>query len=319
MNLGNSSQAENGIPRGGEDDDPRLPDLAWIRQAKAEKKLLVEIENRVRRRTRRRWAVVAGAATAALVVAGVSWNLQRSHRTVVSPATQVVTRVWSPTTQTLPDGSVVEMRDGARVDVRFDDALRRVILEAGEAHFVVAKSAKPFVVEAGGVAVKAVGTEFSVQLDTSRVEVLVTAGQVRLERTTVVSADTFLENGQSRAEPVDAPLLGAGDHGLVTANSPAPQITVVSEEQITQRLAWRNPMLEFLGTPLAEVIALMNQHAVGKSKVRFELANPGLGELRLSGFLRSDNSEGLIRLLEENFGIESTRSGSTITLRKAER
>src|SRR5687768_17594878 len=128
MNFDKPPQADNEAPGGEGIEDPRLPDLIWIRQANAEKELLIEIENRVRRRARRRRAAVAGTVTA-LMVAGVSWSLLRSHRAGVRPAEQVVTKVWSPTTRALPDGSVVEMRDGARVEVRFDDALRRVILE----------------------------------------------------------------------------------------------------------------------------------------------------------------------------------------------
>ena len=59
----------------------------------------------------------------------------------------------------LDDGTVVELNGGAEIEVQFTAAERRLRLVRGEAHFQVAKNPlRPFVVEAGGVAVRAVGT-----------------------------------------------------------------------------------------------------------------------------------------------------------------
>jgi transmembrane sensor len=65
-----------------------------------------------------------------------------------------------------------------------------VVLERGEAHFQVAKNpARPFVVVARGVEIRAVGTAFSVGLESTRVEVLVTEGQVAVETASGICRD----------------------------------------------------------------------------------------------------------------------------------
>jgi transmembrane sensor len=312
------SPEENEGPVGGAVDDPRLPDLIWVRRTNAENELLLEVEKRVRRRARRRWRAVAGTLTV-LMVAGASWSLLHREAGEGASALKTVTRVTSPTKQMLPDGSLIELRDGAQVEVRYDETLRRVILEKGEAHFIVAKNLKPFVVETGGVTVKAVGTAFSVQRDAARVEVLVTEGKVQFERQSAPGAslaDAPPPHRQAPAELIEIPVLAAGQRGVYRSGVATAEISEVSEKYVAQQLSWRKPMLEFFHTPLAEVIALMNQHAVGVNKVHFVLASPELGETRLSGFLRSDNSEGLVELLEKDFGIRSERSGETIRLRK---
>ena len=65
---------------------------------------------------------------------------------------------------TLPDGSVLSLSGRTEVLVRFSAAQRAVQLHYGAAHFQVAKdSARPFVVTADQLQVRAVGTAFSVR------------------------------------------------------------------------------------------------------------------------------------------------------------
>ncbi|MBC7366877.1 MAG: FecR domain-containing protein, partial [Undibacterium sp.] len=78
----------------------------------------------------------------------------------------------------LADGSVLELNGDTRLRVSLAPHERRVELVAGEAHFTVAHDrTRPFIVSAGGVAVRAVGTAFNVRLATTAVEVLVTEGK----------------------------------------------------------------------------------------------------------------------------------------------
>jgi transmembrane sensor len=80
----------------------------------------------------------------------------------------------------LPDGSLVELKEGSRIAVDFSAEQRQVRL-VGEAHFQVARdAARPFVVNAQGVMVRAVGTAFSVRVDSDEVQVLVTHGSVHV-------------------------------------------------------------------------------------------------------------------------------------------
>src|SRR5260370_1274200 len=67
-------------------------------------------------------------------------------------------------------------------DFRLGDRRGGVRLTRGEAHLAVAKdSSRPFIVTAGGVSVRAVGTAFNVRRVEQRVEVFVTEGKVRID------------------------------------------------------------------------------------------------------------------------------------------
>ncbi len=79
----------------------------------------------------------------------------------------------------LDDGSIVKLNKGAQAIVSFTSERRRIDLIRGEAHFNIAKdAARPFVVNANGVVVQAVGTMFNVLLDDRSVGVTVTEGRV---------------------------------------------------------------------------------------------------------------------------------------------
>jgi transmembrane sensor len=228
-----------------------------------------------------------------------------------APTANVV--IVRPESRTLADGSVVDLNAGAEIDVDFTGAWRRVTLRKGEAHFRVAKDAqRPFVVAVGTVEVRAVGTAFSVELGQQAIEVLVTEGVVVLNRP---AHDSTL---QSSATPTAAaPTFIAGKMIVVPLAlpgnaAPAQQVTTLSKTDIEQHLAWRVPRLEFAGTPLAQALPMFNQHG----RVQLSLADPALGQLQLSGVLRADDTETLLRLLEGEFGLIAESSGGEILIRR---
>lgn len=299
-----------------------FPALSWMRRAGAEDELLVEVARQVRRRQRRRLAFLS-SALAVLLIVGAVWRpgLRTNHEQAFPAAGTTV--VSAPERQVLPDGSVVELKDGAQIEVDYRGPFRRIGLRQGEAHFEVVKDARPFVVEAAGVTVGAVGTAFSVQLGAEQIEVVVTEGRVRIAPTSRLAAERD-SGGTAPAiagAPVSpsagnaAPTLGAGYRAIIDRAESAPRIEAMSEAEVADRLAWRIPHLEFSRTPLSEVIALMNRHA-GHHPVRFVIADSELNAVRLSGFLRADNRDGLVSLLKNNFGITAERTADTLTLRR---
>ena len=101
----------------------------------------------------------------------------------------------------------------------------------------------------------------------------------------------------------------------LTSATPAPlatQVTTLDARAVAERLAWRVPRLEFSGTPLAQAIPLFNRHA----GVRLVLDDAALGTLELSGVVRADNTDSLLRLLEGEFGITAEKRGEDVLLRK---
>jgi transmembrane sensor len=264
------------------------------------------------RQRRRRWRVTLGAVTtlaAAACVAGAFFFAPTNSRSPAAPAATLAAGILSkPETRVLPDGSVVELNQGAAIAVEFSAARRGIRLLRGEAHFAVVKDpARPFVVSAGAIAVRAVGTAFAVKLDPLAVDVLVTEGRVAIEHPVAapVSADS---------EPVTA---GKGERVSVpvtTTASAALQPQPVSSAEIDRLLAWRGPRLELSGTSVAEAVALLNR----ENTARIAIEDSEVGAMRMSGVFRADNAEGFVRLLESHYGVVVERRGpGEMILRKA--
>ena len=267
----------------------------------------LELRRGIRLR-RRRVALGALAACAIAAVFALRSPIPSPDTVHLSPPRSGAV-VVTPQTQILPDGSTVELKSGAQLEVAFTSAARRVVLRSGEAHFSVRKdSSRPFVVAAGAVEVRAVGTAFSVDLANHSVAVLVTQGRVAVatpasEDPAGIARDRtgFLDAGQRTVVALDRD----------TAAVPL-RIATVTPTETADRLAWRVRRLEFSGTPLAEVISMFNQQA----GTRFAL-DPALGGLRLSGALRADDREALELLLRGEFGIAAEpQPDGTISLRR---
>ncbi len=303
--------------------DSELPALRWLHRSGAEDELLTELGRRLHLRRRRRLAATASLAAVA-IVASVWWQGGVPRAGEVSSSASSAAKVALPERRLLPDGSAVELKEGAQIDVDYGGSFRRVVLRKGEAHFEVVKDPRGFVVEAAGVSVRAVGTAFSVQLGSAQVEVLVTEGRVRvapaLGTTSVAKAADVMLPAASSSDlsefTVAQPLVDAGHRAIVSLADELPKVDPVTENEATEALSWRIPSLELTRTPLPEVIRLMNRHASPRQKLRFVIEGRELNDVRLSGFLRIDNIDGLVRLLENDFGIRSERAGDTITLRK---
>ncbi len=274
--------------------------LRWMRGANVESALLGEVSRTVRGRRRRRTAVLAGVGALAL---GLSLFSVTRREAPPAPATTTAV-VTAPRRETLADGSVVVLREGAEIATDFSAGMRRVTLRHGEAHFEVVKDpARPFIVSVTGVEVRAVGTAFSVGLGGTAVEVLVTHGRVAVG--TVATAPAFVDAGQ-RAHVADT---GA-----------TPEVSVISATEMAQALAWRAPQIEFSRTPLAEAVALINAHLPPEQRrIAADPGAPPLRDLRLSGFLAADNAEGFLLLLESTFGLSADRTGSDVIVLRSGR
>ena len=252
---------------------------------------------------------VALALAAALVLAAVwAWRPAPAVRD-----TMVATPVYATTTGgyqrvTLTDGSVLELNASSEVRVSYAPAERRVRLVRGEAHFTVAKNkARPFIVEAGAVAVRAVGTAFNVRVQSSAIEVLVTEGRVQVEERAPAGASATL------------PTLGAGERLVVSSQSalsPAAASVVVekiSDEAMREELAWQGPRLIFADTPLAQVVVEFNR----RNQVQIVLADAELGALTVVGSFRAENVEAFVRLIATGDIVVERPAADRIVLRKA--
>jgi transmembrane sensor len=255
------------------------------------------------------WFPAGLAAAAALVFAVLNWPAASEQ-----PFTEVATTsVGALRTLNLPDGSVIQLNTDSEVNVDYTPAERRVELLRGEAHFTVAKNPdRPFIVSANRVAVRAVGTAFNVRLEPSRVEVLVTEGKVAVNDKT--SGETLLAS--TALKSVEPPVLFAGQRAVVSIDAqPEPiAIAALHEREIVRALSWQEKRLEFVSTPLSEVVAEFNRYNAHK----LVIADPKLADLKFGGIFRPDAAETAVRMLETNFGVVAERRGSETLLRLAD-
>lgn len=256
-----------------------------------------------------RWFAPLLAAAAAIAVA-VWWA--PSVRT--GEDSPVAFEAGSYRQETLPDGTVVDLNRGAHVMLQYTPGERRVVLVRGEAQFAVARNpARPFVVRAGGVDVRAVGTAFNVKLDGAQLEVLVTEGTVHVAQHPSTASE--LDSSASATPPVVARVV-AGHRTVipVTPASTLPEVVPASPKEIERLLDWRPRLLDFDSTPLAEVAATFNR----RNRLQLVLAEAEIGTLPIVASIRSDNVEGFVRLLEATMGLEAERvAPNEIALRRA--
>lgn len=249
---------------------------------------------------------LAAAAVVALAVF-LGWPAPRApvEPSVPAPSYALAAPIEE---RVLEDGSVVALNRGAVLETAFAAAERRVRLLRGEANFTVAKNpARPFIVHAGSVDVRAVGTIFNVRLGHAEVEVVVTEGKVGVQRPP--------ESLAAAAGPVAAPTyLVANERAIVQLAGPdAPHVSKLAAAELDRRLAWQPRLLDFTDQSLTEIVAEFNR----RNSVRLVIADPALEALRLTANFRSDNLEGFVRLMESDFGMRAEWRGEMeIALRR---
>lgn len=265
-----------------------------------------------RKRRRRRAALRSAALAIVVMAAGLFvWPDRIAGDTATAAATATL---LLPQQQLLPDGTRVEFPEGAQFAVDFTGKVRRVRLTKGEAIFSVVKRPDwPFVVEAGGVEFRAVGTAFAVHLRADAAELVVTEGRVSVER-----AGTPLVLSRPDASQPAAQIVEAGSRVAVALERSlaiAGTIAQVSEIELGERLAWRYPRVEFSGAPLREIVALLNR----QNATKLELADETLADVQLSGLFRTDDLDSLVRALELGFDVRVERTGGAIHLYRVRR
>ena len=258
---------------------------------------------------RRSVVVVSLAVAAAFALVAVRYAPAPSP----SPSPAVAsTPAAGPRQFTLSDGTVVQLNTGGEVIEQFTAAERRVLLARGEAHFAVTKNpARPFVVRAGNLDVRAVGTAFNVHLQSAAVDVLVTEGVVQLKS----SAEATPAYAPVAREPI--PLLSPGQRAVVSfapvSSATSVVVTTASPEEISRTLAWRAPLLRLGGSTLAELVLEFQR----RSGQRVILADPALASLRVGGRFRADDLAGFTHLLATTLDLEVDHGADgTLVLRK---
>lgn len=206
-------------------------------------------EARAREPGGRRWAFVT--ILVAAIAVGFAWHVVgRDNDQPVVATNSAQGENW------LADGTRVTLMDGARIETRFSNSERRVILHDGRARFEVAHDAsRPFLVEAGDSVTRALGTIFEIDLRADVPRIALVEGSVEVRR---------LDGGKAlRLRP--------GDRAEVRSTGPQP---VVGEEARTPaKLLWADNL------PLGAILDRVSR----ENGVKISLADPALASLQVTG------------------------------------
>lgn len=227
------------------------------------------------------------------------------------------TAIGEQTSVILPDGSIMQLNTNSQAKVQYNKSVRIVKLMHGEAYFKVSRdSQRPFNVYAGKGRVEAIGTEFSVRLIKNDIDVTVAEGRVMLvalegpSGSGVISeaVDTIPENYSETT----LGFLDAGQSTTIraiiinkknTSEKPMELVQEMDEEEVYQRLSWRDGLLIFSGDPLENVIREISRY----SPVTIEILDPELKTIRIGGQFRVGDVEAMLVALETNFNIRIIR------------
>jgi transmembrane sensor len=259
------------------------------------------------------WAGLVAAGLAIIALAGLFLSTRGQT---------IETRRGERLEVSLSDGSVLDVDPETRIRVAFEQHVRRVILERGRALFHVAKNpARPFLVEADGATVRAVGTAFGVERQPKGVLVTVAEGKVDVYFNDTAPAPNARDQGRSdtpgrgisatlspiRPMSVGDILLTAGQQVRLEDSGGADSVRTVDTKR---ELAWAKGRLVFDNETVAEAAAEFNRY----NQVQLRVVDEKLAARPVSGVFDASDPDSFIAFLQTVTSVHVKRTESEIVL-----
>lgn len=237
----------------------------------------------------RRWRfALALAASLVVAVVGAAWILG-------SQPALYSTRLGEQRSLVLGDGSRVTLNTASRIEVDLRRERRILRLLEGEALFEVAHDpARPFDVHTSHAVLRAVGTQFDVDVRPGRTTVTIVEGRVA-----VVSSSP---GGDATRR---FPLLEAADRLVIGDSGNGTKAQGVNIDAAT---SWTKHQLVFWHRPLGEVAEEFNRY----NSVRLRVDGEELRQQLISGTFQSNEVASFIAFLSSAPDVEITADGSDV-------
>ena len=259
--------------------------------------------------------VLSVSALAASVVAGIflfaavqMQDIAIRQFTPVTDSHSYDTAVGEYATHQLSDGSTITLNTNSRVRVNYTASERLLMLDRGEIHVKVAHdSDRPLSVAVGSKVVRAVGTEFNVEItEDQSLELVVTDGVVMVG--VLDASDEGASSDTPKLLPQSSTIVGAGEQVLILANdqnTDSIKPESIERDEIAVKLSWREGNLIFRGESLEEAV-----YEVGRyTAVEFVFLDEETREVRVAGLFKAGDVEGLLAALRNHFNIAYERQG----------
>jgi transmembrane sensor len=178
----------------------------------------------------------------------------------------------------LEDGTVLTLNTNSRVAVNYSPERRDIRLVQGEVLFDVAKNKKrPFIVEAEGTQVRAVGTSFTVKLIPDEpLQVLVREGVVEIKRPEVPTTALIR--------------VVAGTRAVAPPGEPIAAKPVAAAE-VDRELVWRVGRIAFRGETLREAAQMFARY----SDTKIVIDDPNVASRTVAGLFVSNDPIGFAK------------------------
>jgi transmembrane sensor len=201
----------------------------------------------------------------------------------------------------LEDGSAMTLAPQTIVRQNFDGSRRLIELLSGDAYFeVVPDAARPFLVLARWLTVRALETAFSVEaLDGRALSVLVVRGFVDVTSSTGASAST-------RGRRLEANMQ------MVSSSAGSLSALPVPPDALRRSQAWRDGMLAFEDESLADVAAQFQRF----SAVRIEIADEALARAPVTGVFAANDPKGFAHAIAASLDARVEDDGDVVRLRE---
>ncbi|MGD1956204.1 MAG: FecR domain-containing protein [Sphingomonadales bacterium] len=240
-------------------------------------------------------AAVVGALTLALVIPGID-ALRPSQPAAPLEQAQYLAPIGQMKTFTLADGTVVTLGPDSRFETAFSSTRRRVTLFAGAAYFDVhSDKDRPFMVEAGTLTARAIGTAFDVRFNGGVGRVAVAEGQVRVTMPTLI----------------DGKDIGLRSHADLTTGE---EVASTKADGLRDKVsidpqavgAWRQNRLSYIGGTLEELITDAARYS--RRDIRLE---GDIGALEVTIAYDAEDIDALLRTLTKVLPISATVGADT--------
>jgi len=245
---------------------------------------LLRAAARAARRERPRggaWKTLLPLALAA-GVAAVAVFVKSGGPGAPAPAPQAyATAIGEQRTVVLADGTRLALDTDSRVEVRLGADRRLLEVAQGRVQIDVGHDARPFLVHAGAATVRDIGTTFQVSRQAGEVRVGLIAGSVQ------VAVDDDRDAART---------LVPGEQVIVDGDG---RIGATRGLDVDAANGWTRGDLIFRERPLGELLAETNRY----SATQLHLADPRLGDIRVSGVFHAGDQTALLKALDQGWGL----------------
>ncbi len=267
---------------------------------------------------------IAAIVVVAFILGGtMSYFLLRNESKTAVSFCEVTAPMGSTSEIVLPDNSRVWLNAGSKIkySTSFNQGDRLIFLE-GEGYFKVAKNKElPFIVDAFGFEVKALGTEFNVKAykDDATIETTMVEGKVTLQHATEnIMAGVYLTPNQKatfykKRESLTIEVIKKIEEKEEELNY-IPESRLVITPRIDPRsiISWKEDRLIIEGERLDDLVELLSR----KYNFNFEFKSNDIKKFRFSGILEDETLQQVMDVIRISSPIDYNIVGKTVFIER---